>query len=274
MKGYLSLHEFINGLEVIVHGDQEEKMKFLFKLFDLNSDGFIDFEEMNLLLKCCMEETPFVDLDQLMEEITTYLFTNSDKDDSGDICFEELNEALKNNDAIYRSLTFSTSLWIKPKFIKPKQNLQIVSHCIEAVKNKQNLLIFWLIYTAIHLACSITAIVLFIKESIWVICAHIFGNALNFNCSLILLLVLRKHSTWLRTKNACLPIDEFIDIHKILGWIILVESLLHTAAHIVNLVIVCEAKDLNLLTVLLTASENRGYPTGVYKLMNLYISNF
>lgn len=77
------MREFINGLEIIVNGNVDDRMEFLFKVFDINNDGLIDFEEMKMLLKCCMDETPYVDLDQTMEELAGYLFTKTDKDDSG-----------------------------------------------------------------------------------------------------------------------------------------------------------------------------------------------
>ena len=60
---------------------------------------------------------------------------------------------------------------------------------------------------------------------------------LNFNCALIVLLMLRKHITWLRSKggSAVLPLDNHINIHKIIGIVILVEAILHTAAHLTYL---------------------------------------
>ena len=60
---------------------------------------------------------------------------------------------------------------------------------------------------------------------------------LNFNCALILMLMLRKHITWLRSKGGSdiLPLDHHIDIHKIVGIIILVETILHTAGQLANL---------------------------------------
>jgi hypothetical protein len=63
------------------------------------------------------------------------------------------------------------------------------------------------------------------------------GGMLNFNCALMLLLMLRKHITWLRTKGGgiLLPLDYHIDIHKIIGVIILIESILHMAAHLAYL---------------------------------------
>ena len=60
---------------------------------------------------------------------------------------------------------------------------------------------------------------------------------LNFNCALTLVLMLRKHITWLRSKGGSiiLPLDHHIDIHKIVGVIILIETILHTAAHLAYL---------------------------------------
>lgn len=63
------------------------------------------------------------------------------------------------------------------------------------------------------------------------------GGMLNFNCALMLILMLRKHITWLRTKggNVLLPLDHHIDIHKTIGIIIMIETLLHTGAHLAYL---------------------------------------
>ncbi len=63
------------------------------------------------------------------------------------------------------------------------------------------------------------------------------GGMLNFNCALILLLMLRKHITWLRSKGGgvIIPLDHHIDIHKIIGIIILVEAILHAVAHLAYL---------------------------------------
>lgn len=60
---------------------------------------------------------------------------------------------------------------------------------------------------------------------------------LNFNCALMLVLMLRKHITWLRSKGGgiLLPLDHHIDIHKTIGIIIIVETALHVIAHLAYL---------------------------------------
>lgn len=60
---------------------------------------------------------------------------------------------------------------------------------------------------------------------------------LNFNCALMLVLMLRKHITWLRSKGVSilLPLDHHIDIHKNIGIIIMIETAFHTIAHLAYL---------------------------------------
>jgi hypothetical protein len=54
----------------------------------------------------------------------------------------------------------------------------------------------------------------------------------------MLLLMLRKHITWLRTKRVAvrlLPLDHHIDIHKTIGITIMIETILHVVAHLAYL---------------------------------------
>jgi hypothetical protein len=53
----------------------------------------------------------------------------------------------------------------------------------------------------------------------------------------MIVLMLRKHITWLISKGGSilLPLDHHIDIHKTIGIIILIETALHTLAHLAYL---------------------------------------
>ena len=120
-SGYLTLHEFINGLEVVVNGDDQEKMEFLFKVFDVDNDGCLDYAELRMLLKCCLEESPSLDIEEAVDDLTTALFRNTDSDCSGDITLAELKEAFRRHDSLFKTLTVSTSVWIKPKFVTQRK---------------------------------------------------------------------------------------------------------------------------------------------------------
>lgn len=66
--------------------------------------------------------------------------------------------------------------------------------------------------------------------------AREFGQLLNFVCAFTAFPVLRHCVTWLRSHGASqfLPLDSSIYYHKLTGWCILVYSLVHTIAHLLN----------------------------------------
>lgn len=62
------------------------------------------------------------------------------------------------------------------------------------------------------------------------------GQCLNFNCTFVLVLMLRHCITFLRTRgfSLFLPLDQHIYFHKITGFFIFGYSILHTFMHLLN----------------------------------------
>ena len=62
------------------------------------------------------------------------------------------------------------------------------------------------------------------------------GQCLNFNPTVIVILMMRKGLTWLRSTRFALlfPLDQHIELHKLCGWFIMLLSIIHTLGHIVN----------------------------------------
>eukprot|EP00794_Sanderia_malayensis_P011503 gene11503-12698_t len=50
-NGYISFPEFVRGLSIITKGTQAEKMKFVFKAYDVDSDNFISREDLLKVLQ-------------------------------------------------------------------------------------------------------------------------------------------------------------------------------------------------------------------------------
>lgn len=68
------------------------------------------------------------------------------------------------------------------------------------------------------------------------IIANLLGQCLNFNCAFILVLMLRRCITFLRTRGygSILPLDQHIYFHKIAGWLIFGYSFWHSLMHTFN----------------------------------------
>ena len=46
--------EWLLGFSVFLKGTEEEQTEYCFKIYDINSDGFITREEMMTLMKSCL----------------------------------------------------------------------------------------------------------------------------------------------------------------------------------------------------------------------------
>lgn len=62
------------------------------------------------------------------------------------------------------------------------------------------------------------------------------GQCLNFNCMMVLVLMLRHCITYLRTRgfSQFLPLDQHIYFHKVTGVLIFIYSSVHTVSHLLN----------------------------------------
>ena len=49
-----SREEWLLGFSVFLKGTEEEQTEYCFKIYDINSDGFITREEMMTLMKSCL----------------------------------------------------------------------------------------------------------------------------------------------------------------------------------------------------------------------------
>eukprot|EP00761_Pharyngomonas_kirbyi_P013531 gb/GECH01013560.1/.p1 GENE.gb/GECH01013560.1/~~gb/GECH01013560.1/.p1 ORF type:complete len:178 (+),score=46.99 gb/GECH01013560.1/:1-534(+) len=92
----VNFKEFISALSVFsVRGGQEEKLKFAFKIYDIDGDGFISNGELFQVLKMMVgNNLSDVQLQQIVDK--TILEADEDKD--GKISFDEFSKVLANTD--------------------------------------------------------------------------------------------------------------------------------------------------------------------------------
>lgn len=105
-------------------------------------------------------------------------------------------------------------------------------------RNNLSFFLTFLVYLLIQIGLALLQYYLYIESNVAVRIARIGGILINFNSVLVILLVLRRLTTWIRNSaigRNYLPIDDSIKFHKFVGLFIFVLSLVHTAAHCVNL---------------------------------------
>ncbi|KAF8946571.1 Calcineurin subunit B [Haplosporangium gracile] len=103
--GDVDFKEFIAGLSAFSNkGNKVEKLRFAFKVYDMDRDGFISNGELFLVLKMMVGSNL---KDNQLQQIVDKTIMEADKDMDGRISFEEFCGAVENTD-IAKQMTLET----------------------------------------------------------------------------------------------------------------------------------------------------------------------
>jgi hypothetical protein len=105
-------------------------------------------------------------------------------------------------------------------------------------RNNISFYIAVLVYILVQVALVLVQLHIYSEVNWAVKLARSGGILLDFNASLVIILVLRRLMTWLRNSligRDYLPVDHFIKFHKYIGILIFVYSIIHTVGHSINL---------------------------------------
>lgn len=85
--GDVDFAEFVQGLSAFSSkGNKEEKLRFAFKVYDIDRDGYISNGELFIVLKMMVGSNL---KDQQLQQIVDKTVMEADKDGDGKISFEE-----------------------------------------------------------------------------------------------------------------------------------------------------------------------------------------
>nr|XP_033775411.1 NADPH oxidase 5 isoform X1 [Geotrypetes seraphini] len=236
-SGSISLDELLKALNLLIHGNETDKLRFLFQVYDVDGSGCIDPDELRTVLKSCLRESTISLSDEKLDDLTLALFEAADKDNSGSITFEELKEELESFPEVMENLTISAANWLKPPTSEKKRQTPrylTPSYC----HNNRNKLLFLSCYVSVNILLFSRAALRHSEAGQWIMLARGCGQCLNFNCTFIVVLMLRRCLTWLRTTWVVriFPLDQNVILHQLVGYAIFILSVLHTGAHLANFV--------------------------------------
>ncbi|MCI4382014.1 hypothetical protein PGIGA_G00258690 [Pangasianodon gigas] len=237
-SGSISLDELLKALNLLIHGSETDKLRFLFQVYDVDGSGSIDPDELRTVLKSCLKESAISLPEEKLDDLTLALFESADKDNSGSITFEELKAELENFPEVMENLTISAANWLKPPDMDQKKR-KTPRYLTRAYwHNNSRKLFFLCLYAFLNILLFIIAMLQHAAGGPWYMLAKGCGICLNLNCTFIMLLMLRRCLTWLRATWVVkvLPLDQNILLHQIVGYAILIFTLVHTMAHVMNFV--------------------------------------
>ncbi|XP_049929775.1 NADPH oxidase 5 [Epinephelus moara] len=260
----ISLDELLEALELLIHGSETDKLKFLFQVYDVDGSGSIDPDELRTVLKSCLRESAISLPEEKLDDLTLALFESADKDNSGSITFEELKAELENFPEVMENLTISAANWLKPPDLDQKKR-QAPRYLTRAYwHNNSRKLLFLCLYACLSMLLFIGAMLQNRHGGVCFMVAKGCGQCLNFNCTFVMVLMLRRCLTWLRATWVVrvLPLDQNILLHQIVGYAILIYTVVHTTAHVFNFMQMAESSEYHLWEYLLTTRPGIGWVKG------------
>ncbi|NXX20041.1 NOX5 oxidase, partial [Podargus strigoides] len=263
-SGTISLEELLEALSLLVHGNETDKLRFLFQVYDVDGkmmgnrligiflvpalphrgarspragSGSVEPEELRVVLRGCLRESGIALPERRLADLALALFEAADKDHSGSITFEELREELEAFPEVMENLTISPQRPRRGKPPAPTERSHRPRYLTRAYwHNHLSTLAFLGGYTSLNLLLFTLAALRHASLSGWVAVARGCGQCLNFNCAFLAVLMLRRCLTWLRATPVAkvLPLDQHVVFHQLVGYMVLALAAVHTGAHIAN----------------------------------------
>ncbi|XP_029952159.1 LOW QUALITY PROTEIN: NADPH oxidase 5 [Salarias fasciatus] len=269
----ISLEELLEALELLIHGSETDKLHFLFQVYDVDGSGSIDPDELRTVLKSCLRESAISLPEEKLDDLTLALFESADRDRSGAITFEELKAELETFPEVMENLTISAANWLKPPEVEQRRR-RTPRYLTRAYwHNNSRKLLFLVLYALLSLLLFLGAVLQNRRGGAWFMVAKGCGQCLNFNCTFVMVLMLRRCLTWLRATWVVrvLPLDQNILLHQIVGYCILCFTLVHTTAHVFNFARLAQRGPFTLLEYLLTTRPGVGWVGGTASLTGVVL---
>lgn len=96
--GTVDFQEFVGGLSAFSNrGGRDEKLKFAFKVYDMDRDGYISNGELYIVLKMMVGNNL---RDQQLQQIVDKTIMEGDKDGDGRLSFEEFADMVSATDIL------------------------------------------------------------------------------------------------------------------------------------------------------------------------------
>ncbi|XP_072292143.1 NADPH oxidase 5 isoform X2 [Eucyclogobius newberryi] len=171
------------------------------------------------------------------------------------------------------NLTISAANWLKPPQVDQKKHQAPRYLTASYWHNNSRKLLFLMGYVLLSIALFSTAVWRNLDGGPWYMLARGCGQCLNFNCTLILVLMLRRCLTWLRATwlVKVLPLDQNVLLHQIVGFAILFYTLLHTCAHLFNFAKLSESGEFSFWEYVFTTRPGIGWVMGTASLTGVVL---
>ncbi|XP_045698494.1 guanylyl cyclase-activating protein 1 isoform X2 [Phyllostomus hastatus] len=108
--GYIDFMEYVAALSLVLKGKVEQKLRWYFKLYDVDGNGCIDRDELLTIIRAIRAINPCSDSTMSAEEFTDTVFSKIDVNGDGELSLEEFMEGVQKDQMLLDTLTRSLDL--------------------------------------------------------------------------------------------------------------------------------------------------------------------
>ena len=235
-SGGVQSSEFLEVVNRLRSADPRERIRFAFRLHDLDDNGCISHSELSQMIRAGLEQSRLELSEPQIEALVDALFTEADRDADGSIREDEFATTLEKWPELRDALAVGPTAWLQPQAPPwPSAPRPPLRRWIANRVPTLTLATLWIASTVVFFAFGFFA---YDGEGLPIQVARGCGMALNYNGMLILLPMMRTTLTRLRQSaiGRSLPVDDAIDFHRWVGQTMFALAVVHSAAHLVNYV--------------------------------------
>ncbi|XP_071782040.1 guanylyl cyclase-activating protein 1 [Centroberyx gerrardi] len=107
--GFIDFMEYVAALSLVLKGEVKQKLRWYFKLYDVDGSGCIDREELLLIIKS-IRAIDGVHHETSAEDFTNMVFDKIDINGDGELSYEEFTEGIQNDQMLLIALTESLDI--------------------------------------------------------------------------------------------------------------------------------------------------------------------
>ena len=233
--GVITKDEFVLGVRTLIFGTDSEKLRFAFRVHDVDGDGFLSQDEMLRMIAISLAESDTRRATQPPEQLVRVLFAMADRDKDGRISFDEFEAVVRRRPALLRDMTHSEASWIVPN----EDLLAAIDaphgggrgRVAAALENGWLPALFVVLWALANVGTFVAAYLRSAATNSLYVVGHALGACITVNGALVVIPVMRKLLTRLRASRLgrAVPVDEAITLHKIIGHSLFALAIAHGA---------------------------------------------
>ncbi len=242
----ISEESFLKTVIDLVLSSDTKKLDFIFRLHDTNNDGSISRPELVRMLDASLRQNQIVVSPQERKRLAGSLFRAADQDRNRRISLAEFKTLLRRFPEVRKEMVQSISSWFGAdeqgndrKSARRSNPFRIAYRFLFHVLPQYALKYIWvLLYVAANAFLFYRAQQQYAQAgaNVYIQIARGAGACLNLNGALILVPMMRTLLSAIRRTpfHWLLPLDQNVEIHRVVGEVMFLFALLHTGAHLFN----------------------------------------